>query len=292
MECGAQRPPRSTGAELQWTGQRVFWSTRPKRVCGSAFASGTAFYHPPGASDSHWGVGGALRAVTESIAIILPPRCIPGRSRVADEEREIAVLDERQEVEPYAADRELCMRAADGDRAAAEAIARRLLPYVRRVVFSLLSSHSDAEDATQAALVEILKSISGFSGRGSLESWSHRIAARVALRRAKKQRALRLVHLEEGSGGEGENIGATIIRLPEEAIPRSLHEYLDELTDVQRTALILRHALGHTVPEIADLTQSPIPTVKSRILKGQQELRRLIRRDLRIGRHKRSNSHD
>ena len=68
-----------------------------------------------------------------------------------------------------------------------------------------------------------------------------------------------------------------------ERLPRPLDEYLDQLSEVQRTAVLLRFALGHTIPEIAGLTDSPIPTVKSRIQKGHQELCRLVRRDLNLG---------
>ena len=68
-----------------------------------------------------------------------------------------------------------------------------------------------------------------------------------------------------------------------EALPRPIEVYLDALPEVQRTALLLRHALGHTVPEIAELTDAPVATVKSRLLKGQRELRKHIRRDMNMG---------
>ncbi|MFY0539633.1 sigma factor-like helix-turn-helix DNA-binding protein [Nannocystis pusilla] len=47
---------------------------------------------------------------------------------------------------------------------------------------------------------------------------------------------------------------------------------------------MLRHALDHTLPEIAELTGAPVPTVKSRVLKAEETLRKLIRRDLNLGR--------
>ena len=182
----------------------------------------------------------------------------------------------------FSVERTLCAAVAAGERSAAAELAKRLLPYVRRVAHSLLSNSSDAEDATQAAIVEILQSARSYTGRGSLEAWAHRISARVTLRRARKTRAQRVSEFDDDhdvpNGEQGELEGASLAR--------PLEDYLAEISDVQREALLLRHALGHTVPEISEMTQSPIPTVKSRILKGQQELRRLIRRDLRIGRKK------
>ncbi len=66
-------------------------------------------------------------------------------------------------------------------------------------------------------------------------------------------------------------------------LPRSLDDYLDTLPEAQRTALVLRHSMGCTLPEIAEITQSPIPTVKSRISKALDRVRQAIRRDLRFG---------
>lgn len=68
-----------------------------------------------------------------------------------------------------------------------------------------------------------------------------------------------------------------------ESLPRSLEHYLDELPENQRVAMLLRHALGHTIAEIAELTDAPVPTVLSRIKKARQELRRLIQRDVNLG---------
>jgi RNA polymerase sigma-70 factor (ECF subfamily) len=189
------------------------------------------------------------------------------------------------EPDRFAAERELCGSVAAGDRKQAEVLARRLLPYVRRVTHSLLGSTTDAEDATQAALVEILQSARSYTGRGSLEAWAHRIAARVALRGARRARALRIVELTEDQEPVDYS-GVFDHQAPVESVPRPLDEYLAELSDVQRDAVVLRHGLGHTVPEISEMTNAPIPTVKSRILKAQQELRRLIRRDLHLGRKK------
>jgi RNA polymerase sigma-70 factor (ECF subfamily) len=64
---------------------------------------------------------------------------------------------------------------------------------------------------------------------------------------------------------------------------RLASEYLNELPDKQRTALVLRHVMGHSVGEIAELTGTSPNTVKDRLLRGAREMRRLIRRDLAIG---------
>jgi len=180
-------------------------------------------------------------------------------------------------------DHALANATSRGDRTAAEALTRKVLPTVRRVARALLTNRSDAEDATQLALLEVLRAAGTYRGTGPLESWARRIASRAVIRHARRARGMKPetspLDLEESLDSGDELLRTTVL----ESLPRPLEAYLDELPDVQRVALVLRHALGHTVPEIADVTNAPIPTVKSRIKKAHQELRRLIRRDLNIG---------
>jgi RNA polymerase sigma factor (sigma-70 family) len=56
----------------------------------------------------------------------------------------------------------------------------------------------------------------------------------------------------------------------------SYDEYLDELPDAQREALVLHHVLGMTVSEVADQLEAPQETVRSRLRLGKDRLRQLL----------------
>jgi len=180
-------------------------------------------------------------------------------------------------------DRALASAAGAGDRAAAQRLARRVLPIVRRVSRALLTNQSDAEDATQLALLEVLRAAPSYRGAGSLEAWTRRIASRAVIRYARRVRGARpeVASHDEQLDPRRAVLKTTVL----DELPRPLEDYLAELPEVQRMAVALRHVLGHTVPEIAELTDAPIPTVKSRLKKAHHELRRLIRRDLNLGVH-------
>lgn len=181
----------------------------------------------------------------------------------------------------HAEDFALAQAVARGERAAADAFARRLLPLVRRIAHCL-ARDDEGNDATQMALLELLQSAGSYRGVSSLEAWGRKVAARAALRHVKRVRA-KATHasrpLDEVNDPRPATMRTTVI----DELPRPLEDYLDELPEVQRTAVVLRHSLGHTIPEIAALTESAVPTVKSRLQKAQSELRRLIRRDLNLG---------
>lgn len=182
---------------------------------------------------------------------------------------------------PHEAERALAAAVAAGDRTASERLARRLLPQVRRVARGLVTRPADVDDATQLALLEVLRSAGNYRGEGPLEGWARRIAARAVMRWSGRQRLrdAKTQPLEGTTDPREARLPTAVV----EALPRPLPEYLAALPEVQRTAFVLRHSLGHTVPEIAALCDAAVPTVKSRLLKAQQELQRLIRRDLAIG---------
>jgi RNA polymerase sigma-70 factor (ECF subfamily) len=67
---------------------------------------------------------------------------------------------------------------------------------------------------------------------------------------------------------------------------RPLDEYLKALPSEQREALVLKHSLGYTVEEIAELTEVPTGTVKDRLVTARRRIRKLIQRDITLGRAK------
>lgn len=171
-------------------------------------------------------------------------------------------------------------RDAATDPAARDALARRLRPRVQRLATSLLRGAHDAEDATQLALLEIVRAAPTFRGESSLETWADRIAVRTAIRVARTRRLATVRDAFEPD----ELPAAPPTNEAVESIPRSILAYLAELPEARRTVLVLRHAMGYSVQEIADHTGVSPNTVKDRLLAARDEVRRMIRRDLAVGR--------
>lgn len=178
-------------------------------------------------------------------------------------------------------DLRLMTLVASGDRRAQRVLVHRLEARVRRIAHRLLGSSPDADDASQVALIEILRSAHTFREEASIERWSGRIAARTVLRhiREKRRGLAMVVPLSDAddmaSVPPPENV--------DDDTPRKLQEYLNRLPDQRREALVLKHALGHTTEEIAELTGVPVGTVKDRLIAGRKQLRKMIQRDMAIG---------
>jgi len=64
---------------------------------------------------------------------------------------------------------------------------------------------------------------------------------------------------------------------------RPVTEYLDALPEPLRTVLVLRHVLDHSIEEIAETLGVSPNTVKDRLLRARERMRKLVRRERAIG---------
>ncbi len=148
-------------------------------------------------------------------------------------------------------------------------------PMVHRVCRSILRDEHDAQDAVQATFLVLVRRGGSVRNRGSLGSWLHGAALRVAScarvsasrRSARERRAAALVPADA--------VGAT----NESGLSEVLHEELDRLPERHRAAIVLCYLEGLPCDAAASRLGVPVGTVKSRLTRGRERLRaQLIRR--------------
>ncbi len=170
--------------------------------------------------------------------------------------------------------------AGEGDVRAQRWLIEAVLGDVRGVARALIHEVHEADDAAQFALLQVLRAASSYRGEASLRHWARCVATRAVLKHRARQRR----HLAwEGQADLLDAIEARPSEYHDEQLPRSLREYLAELPDEQVEALVLHHALGYSLAEIAEITELSPNTIKSRIRLGTRELRRRIRQDMLVG---------
>jgi RNA polymerase sigma-70 factor, ECF subfamily len=182
--------------------------------------------------------------------------------------------------EGSSADLSLMRRVAAGDKHAQRVLAHRLAARVQRISRRLIRNGADADDGAQLAIIEILRSAATYKDISSVERWADRITVRTVLRHAREQRK-RPWNL--GGLIDVDTLGAPVEEAHAgEAAPRSAEAYLAALPEARRQVLVMKHSLGYTTEEIAELTQHPIGTVKDRLVAARKQLRKLIARDTRF----------
>jgi len=170
---------------------------------------------------------------------------------------------------------ELVRRALSGDANARRQIVEQLSRRVRGIALSILGNAADADDATQSIFLELFQSLPSFRGENLLP-WADSIAVRTAVRHARSRR----VRSARDASVDPEELTSEAATPAEHGVPRAIIEYLGELPETRRVALVLRHVMGYSVEEIAELTEVSPNTVKDRLLQAREQVRKTLRREL------------
>jgi RNA polymerase sigma-70 factor (ECF subfamily) len=170
---------------------------------------------------------------------------------------------------------ELVSQALAGDATARRLIVEQLSRRVRGIALSILGNTADAEDATQSIFLELFQSLPSFKGENLLP-WADRIAVRTAVRHARSRR----VRSARDASVDPEELVADTASPADHQVPRAIIDYLSELPETRRVALVLRHVMGYSVEEIAELTEASPNTVKDRLHQAREQVRKTLRREL------------
>ncbi len=173
----------------------------------------------------------------------------------------------------------LVSRAATGDLDAFNTLVDLHQRAIYNLCFRMLGSRMPAEDATQDALVSAFRGLARFKG-GSFRAWLSRIAANACtdeLRRRGRRPAVSLDAAPPGSESAVDVADAgpgpeTLAMQSEQE--RTVREALLLLPPDQRLAVIMCDMQGCSYEEIAETMRTSIGTVKSRIARGRDKLRR------------------
>ena len=171
---------------------------------------------------------------------------------------------------------ELVESAMAGDSRAIEEILRRHQPRLRAVCRRILNNDADADDATQNALIAIVRSLSSFDGRSAFSTWTYRIATNAALDEARRRQ-------RRPSIGREELDTTRIVDLSSDRVFAALDERdalekaLSTVPEDFRVAVVLRDVADLDYEQIAQVLGIPIGTVRSRIARGRAHLADVLR---------------
>jgi RNA polymerase sigma-70 factor, ECF subfamily len=179
-----------------------------------------------------------------------------------------------------------------GRREAAQALYELVQPAIDATLTQVLGrADGDHDDLCQLALIRIVDSVveSRFAGRCTLKTWANVIASRLALDELRRRRRERSVLASEDSADSTE-VPAPASTSPERRLLERqdlsmLRAALSRLRPAQAEAVLLFDILGHDLREVAELTAMSVAAAQSNVVRGRQELRRLLHRARRGAGH-------
>jgi RNA polymerase sigma-70 factor, ECF subfamily len=173
----------------------------------------------------------------------------------------------------------LLSRAREGDLDAFNDLVVVYQDLLYALVVRMVPDRDQASDAVQEAFFSAYRNMEGFRG-GSVRSWLSRIAINAAMdaQRLKKRRpADPYPELEDDTWQPPADPSADPVTTSLAAERyRALNRALAQITDDQRTAIVLYDVEGYDYAEIAELTRVSVGTVKSRIHRGRLAMRGLL----------------
>jgi RNA polymerase sigma-70 factor (ECF subfamily) len=186
---------------------------------------------------------------------------------------------------PDADDAESLEAIRRGDPAAFEAMARRHAPRLYRTALHLTGRPEDAEDLVQEVLVKALPALRRFEGRAQLSTYLVRSLQNAWKNRLRSRSRSRVVpYVVVGSAEPGTpaidppDAGPSALdALEAEDRSARVRSAVARLEPDRRLALILREVEELSYEEIAAATQVPVGTVRSRLARAREDLRRFLR---------------
>lgn len=166
-------------------------------------------------------------------------------------------------------DAELVQWAQQGEAAAFSELVRRHAPAVQRRALAIVHNAEDAQDVAQDALLVAWQRLGGFRGDCAFGSWIYVIVTRLALNRAVRRRPS--VPLDERTPTADRGLDPALAT-ESAAVGAMLRQAVEELPPPQARAVALHHVDGLSYDEIARLTHSTVPAVRSHIYRGRRRL--------------------
>ncbi len=179
-------------------------------------------------------------------------------------------------------DEALVRRSLDGDRWAFTEIVDRYKGPIYNVAYRMLRQREDAEDVAQEVFLHVYRALDKFDLEQRFSPWIYRIASNLCLDKLRKNKNVTIsldAPLAEDRGLYRQ-IPDAAEGPPELAANaetrREIQAAIDALPEKYRLIVILRHTRDLAYEEIAEAMDLPLGTVKTRLFRAREFLRRYL----------------
>ncbi len=173
---------------------------------------------------------------------------------------------------------------SQGSEDAYEILIQRYQQPVYSLVCRLMSDPSDAPDIVQEVFLKVFRNVGAFRGNSSLKTWIYRIAVNEAYNHrrwfCRHQRQEVALGCEEGTanyaGGMTDPGRSPFEQVADHETRALVEQALEKLNPKFRAAVVLRDIEDLSYEDIAAVLDVSLGTVKSRIMRGREALRKIL----------------
>ncbi|MED2947419.1 RNA polymerase sigma factor SigW [Bacillus subtilis] len=155
---------------------------------------------------------------------------------------------------------------------------------IYQLCYRMLGNVHEAEDIAQEAFIRAYVNIDSFDINRKFSTWLYRIATNLTIDRIRKKKPDYYLDAEV-AGTEGLTMYSQIAAdgvLPEDAVvslelSNTIQQKILKLPDKYRTVIVLKYIDELSLIEIGEILNIPVGTVKTRIHRGREALRKQLR---------------
>lgn len=177
-------------------------------------------------------------------------------------------------------DTDLVARAAVGEGDCFDQLVERYHRQIANFVFRMVGNYETALDLTQEVFIKVYSSLGRYNPEFKFSTWIYKIASNTAIDYLRKQSvSVSPLYMVSGDDEEFELPIPAKGPSPERALERSersaqIEEAISKLPPRYRELIVLRHVSELSYDEIAEVTSLPLGTVKNRIFRAREAMRK------------------
>jgi len=171
-------------------------------------------------------------------------------------------------------EQELIRRVQEGDEGAFGQIMALYKDRIVNYLYQFTGDYQKAVEIAQETFIRVFFKAKKYRPIAPLSSWIYTIASNLAKTECRRARKMATVPLEDITNSYSS--GAYYEDPADPGLVRNLREALESLHPRYRVPVVLKDMEGFSQEEIAKIIKRPVGTVKARISRGREQLRRKL----------------
>ncbi|WP_130615108.1 RNA polymerase sigma factor SigW [Cohnella abietis] len=177
--------------------------------------------------------------------------------------------------------------ALRGDQRSFAEIVEMYKDKLYHLAYRMTGNRQEAEDVVQEAFLRVYKNLDRYDENQKFSTWIYRITTNLCIDRLRKRKAIYSLDAESSDheGLDGYAMLPSDDRTPETEMLQSetqkiIHEAIATLPVKYKSVMILRYLQDLSLQEISEVLELPVTTVKTRVHRGREFLRKKLEHKL------------
>jgi RNA polymerase sigma-70 factor, ECF subfamily len=170
-----------------------------------------------------------------------------------------------------------------GDRRAFAELVDLYKDKIYHLGYRMLNQRQESEDVVQETFLRVYTNLERYDENQKFSTWIYRIATNLCIDRLRKRKPSFSLdaELSDGEGTDWHAMLASDEASPEAEIilsetQQNIRDAIETLPNKYKSVVVLRYLHDMSLQEISDILEMPVTTVKTRVHRGREFLRKKL----------------